>query len=38
MKGGIGIAQRHDSALKHVTGQAVYIDDPDQHSIEIACY
>ena len=27
MKGGIGIAQRHDSALKHVTGQAVYIDD-----------
>ncbi|MFI4998901.1 MAG: molybdopterin cofactor-binding domain-containing protein, partial [Reyranellales bacterium] len=27
MKGGIHTAQRHDSALKHVTGQAVYIDD-----------
>ncbi len=27
MKGGVGTAQRHDSALKHVTGQAVYIDD-----------
>ena len=27
MKGGIGSAERHDSALKHVTGQAVYIDD-----------
>ncbi len=23
----VGIAQRHDSALKHVTGQALYIDD-----------
>ncbi len=27
MKGGVHTAQRHDSALKHVTGQAVYIDD-----------
>jgi xanthine dehydrogenase large subunit len=27
MKGGIHTAQRHDSALKHVTGQALYIDD-----------
>jgi xanthine dehydrogenase large subunit len=25
--GGVHTAQRHDSALKHVTGQAVYIDD-----------
>jgi xanthine dehydrogenase large subunit len=27
MKGGVHAAQRHDSALKHVTGQALYIDD-----------
>ena len=27
MKGQIHTAQRHDSALKHVTGQALYIDD-----------
>ena len=27
VKGGVHTAQRHDSALKHVTGQAVYIDD-----------
>jgi xanthine dehydrogenase large subunit len=27
MKGGIHTAQRHDSALKHATGQALYIDD-----------
>ena len=27
MKGAIHTAQRHDSALKHVTGQALYIDD-----------
>ncbi|MFI5032468.1 MAG: xanthine dehydrogenase molybdopterin binding subunit [Reyranellales bacterium] len=27
MKGGVHTSQRHDSALKHVTGQAVYIDD-----------
>ena len=27
MKGGVHTAQRHDSALKHVTGQALYIDD-----------
>ena len=27
MKGGVHTAQRHDSALKHATGQAVYIDD-----------
>ncbi len=27
MKGGVNTSQRHDSALKHVTGQAVYIDD-----------
>jgi xanthine dehydrogenase large subunit len=27
VKGGVSTAQRHDSALKHVTGQAVYIDD-----------
>ena len=27
MKGEVQTAQRHDSALKHVTGQALYIDD-----------
>ncbi|MGQ0583219.1 MAG: xanthine dehydrogenase molybdopterin binding subunit [Reyranella sp.] len=27
MKGAVHSAQRHDSALKHVTGQALYIDD-----------
>jgi xanthine dehydrogenase large subunit len=27
MTGGVHTAQRHDSALKHVTGQALYIDD-----------
>ncbi|WP_421996732.1 xanthine dehydrogenase molybdopterin binding subunit [Reyranella sp.] len=27
MKGGVHTAQRHDSALKHATGQAIYIDD-----------
>ncbi|MBS0526379.1 MAG: xanthine dehydrogenase molybdopterin binding subunit [Proteobacteria bacterium] len=27
MKSGVHTAQRHDSALKHVTGQALYIDD-----------
>jgi len=27
VKGGVHTSQRHDSALKHVTGQAVYIDD-----------
>ena len=27
MKGAIHTSQRHDSALKHVTGQALYIDD-----------
>ena len=27
MKGAVHTAQRHDSALKHVTGQALYIDD-----------
>jgi len=27
VKGGVNTAQRHDSALKHVTGQALYIDD-----------
>ncbi len=27
MKGGVHTAQRHDSALKHATGQAAYIDD-----------
>jgi xanthine dehydrogenase large subunit len=27
MKGGVHTSQRHDSALKHVTGQALYIDD-----------
>ncbi|MCX7364295.1 MAG: xanthine dehydrogenase molybdopterin binding subunit [Alphaproteobacteria bacterium] len=27
MKGGVHTSQRHDSALKHVTGQAIYIDD-----------
>ncbi|MDP1966231.1 MAG: xanthine dehydrogenase molybdopterin binding subunit [Reyranella sp.] len=27
MKGAVRSAQRHDSALKHVTGQALYIDD-----------
>ena len=27
MKGGVHTAQRHDSALKHATGQALYIDD-----------
>jgi xanthine dehydrogenase large subunit len=27
VKGGIHTSQRHDSALKHVTGQALYIDD-----------
>lgn len=27
MKGRLHTSQRHDSALKHVTGQAVYIDD-----------
>jgi xanthine dehydrogenase large subunit len=27
MKGQVHTAQRHDSALKHVTGQALYIDD-----------
>jgi xanthine dehydrogenase large subunit len=27
VKGGVHSAQRHDSALKHATGQAVYIDD-----------
>jgi xanthine dehydrogenase large subunit len=26
-KGGVHSAQRHDSALKHATGEAVYIDD-----------
>ena len=25
--GGVATEQRHDSAHKHVTGQAVYIDD-----------
>ena len=25
--GGVGVGQRHDSAHKHVTGEAVYIDD-----------
>ena len=27
MSGKIHVARRHDSALKHVTGQALYIDD-----------
>jgi xanthine dehydrogenase large subunit len=27
VKGGVYTSQRHDSALKHVTGQALYIDD-----------
>ena len=27
MSGKVNTAQRHDSALKHVTGQALYIDD-----------
>jgi xanthine dehydrogenase large subunit len=27
VKGGVHTSQRHDSALKHVTGQALYIDD-----------
>jgi xanthine dehydrogenase large subunit len=27
VKGQVHTAQRHDSALKHVTGQAIYIDD-----------
>ncbi|MGE5150139.1 MAG: xanthine dehydrogenase molybdopterin binding subunit [Rhodospirillaceae bacterium] len=27
MKGGVHTSPRHDSALKHVTGQALYIDD-----------
>ncbi len=27
MRGGVHTSQRHDSALKHVTGQALYIDD-----------
>jgi len=27
VKGGVNTAARHDSALKHVTGEAVYIDD-----------
>ena len=27
MKSGVHTAQRHDSALKHATGQALYIDD-----------
>jgi xanthine dehydrogenase large subunit len=27
VKGGVNTAQHHDSALKHVRGQAVYIDD-----------
>ena len=27
MSGGVHTARRHDSALKHVTGQALYIDD-----------
>jgi xanthine dehydrogenase large subunit len=27
VKGGIHTAQRHDSALKHATGEAIYIDD-----------
>ena len=27
MKGGVHTSQRHDSALKHVGGQAIYIDD-----------
>jgi xanthine dehydrogenase large subunit len=27
MKGGVHTAQRHDSALKHTTGEAIYIDD-----------
>ena len=27
MKGGVHTAQRHDSALKHATGEAIYIDD-----------
>ncbi|MDF1601353.1 xanthine dehydrogenase molybdopterin binding subunit, partial [Mesorhizobium sp. YIM 152430] len=27
IKGGVASDQRHDSAAKHVTGQAVYIDD-----------
>jgi xanthine dehydrogenase large subunit len=27
VKGAVHTAQRHDSALKHVTGQALYIDD-----------
>ena len=27
MKGGVHVSERHDSALKHVTGRALYIDD-----------
>lgn len=27
IKGGVATDQRHDSAHKHVTGEAVYIDD-----------
>ena len=27
IKGGVATDQRHDSAHKHVTGQAIYIDD-----------
>ena len=27
MSGQVHTARRHDSALKHVTGQALYIDD-----------
>ena len=27
IKGGVHAEQRHDSAHKHVTGQAVYVDD-----------
>ena len=27
IKGGVATQQRHDSAHKHVTGEAVYIDD-----------
>jgi xanthine dehydrogenase large subunit len=27
VRGGVHTSQRHDSALKHVTGQALYIDD-----------
>ncbi len=27
MSGGVHTARRHDSALKHVTGQALYVDD-----------